>query len=999
MPRAMSLPVKPMNIRFLPPLLAIAACAEDTIDKPLPPEEAAASMIVPEGFSVTLFAGEPDVVQPIDFCIDDRGRLWVCEALSYPKHTDQPAGDRITIFEDTDNDGKHDKRTVFYDKLNYVTGIEVGFGGAWVMSPPHFYFIPDKDGDDIPDGEPEVVLDGFGNHANSHNLANGFEWGPDGWLYGTHGRTNWSMIGKPGTPESERTRFDGGVWRFDPVTREWESFCDGTTNPWGIDWDETGEAFMTNCVNPHLFHAIQGAHYEPWRGRQSSQHAYQRIETIADHLHYAGENHAKFDSDETRHLGGGHAHCGVLVYPKTGPWPEPFRGTVFMNNIHGDRINVDLLSRKGSGYTASHGPDLMKSKDPWFMGVALQLAPDGSVYVSDWSDTGECHSTRNTQKATGRIFKISYGKPEMPQLELNDRSTPILTKLAVSDNRFIERHARRILWERSEGFGNQTESDRRTYPVELLKTKFESANSEAEKLRALWALRCVGRVDDEFLFTLLSSEFDSIRAWSIRLLCETNDRGPLNEGHLNNAIRNQLLWIAGHEESDRVILSLISGAMRMPIDDRWEIFEEFAWRELNPEDQNLLLMLWYGIEGMFQEAPESFSNFAISPNPLIRQFVSRRVASELGLRTELNKLLRLHIRSGYGEQKAVFEGILEGLEGVRNVEAPEDWEMIKDFASRDPDPDVMKKAIQLALIFDDPKALKSLKSNVKNSEIPDESRIDDLNLLLQNRPDDLDQLLLELIEDPAVQATAIRGLANFKNPDTPVKILEIYPILKSKQDALQTLASRANWASQLLDAVESGDIPRTDLTAFTARQIVNLKDETLTKRIAKLWGELKSSSAEKKKQMAAFRKKLTPESIKKSDPKAGRGHFQKLCASCHQLFGEGGEVGPELTGSQRNNLDYLLENLIDPSASVSKDFQMQIIETVDGRLVSGFAESENETAVTIRSINEKIVIPQNEIKTRTVSGVSIMPEGLLTVLSTDEIRELMAYLASPTQVK
>src|SRR6188472_1320191 len=177
-------------------------------DAPLPPLEAARTMKVPEGFHVTLFAGEPDVKQPIGFCIDDRGRLWVAEAYNYPTHGTKP-GDRIIILEDSDGDGQHDKRTVFYDKLNYVTGIEVGFGGAWVMSPPNMYFIPDRDGDDVPDGEPQVLLDGFGNHANAHNLANGFAWGPDGWLYGTHGRTNWSLIGKPGTPEAERVRFDG----------------------------------------------------------------------------------------------------------------------------------------------------------------------------------------------------------------------------------------------------------------------------------------------------------------------------------------------------------------------------------------------------------------------------------------------------------------------------------------------------------------------------------------------------------------------------------------------------------------------------------------------------------------------------------------------------------------------------------------------------------------------------------------------------------------------
>ena len=295
---------------------------------PLAPADAARNMVVPDGFTVTLFAGEPDVKQPIGFCIDDRGRLWVAEAYNYPQHGNS-SGDRILIFEDINGDGKFDKRTVFHDQLGYVTGIEVGFGGAWVMSPPNFYYIPDRNGDDKPDGEPQILLDGFGNHANSHNLANGFAWGPDGWLYGTHGRTNWSMLGKPGTTDDKRIRFDGGVYRYHPVRHIWEPFADGTTNPWGIDFDDFGEGFICNCVDPHLFHVIQGAHYEPWRARKSSQFAYHRIPSIADHLHFVGTTNVRdgigtLGEDEA---GGGHAHSGTMVYLGDN-WPSRYRNTI-----------------------------------------------------------------------------------------------------------------------------------------------------------------------------------------------------------------------------------------------------------------------------------------------------------------------------------------------------------------------------------------------------------------------------------------------------------------------------------------------------------------------------------------------------------------------------------------------------------------------------------------------------------------------------------------------
>jgi len=411
-------------------------------------------MIVPDGFQVTLFAGEPDVRQPIGFCIDDRGRLWVAENYNYPTHMKPghgtKSGDRILIFEDTDGDGRFDERTVFYDKLNYVTGIEVGFGGAWVMSPPYFYFIPDRNADDKPDSEPVVLLDGFGNHANAHNLANGFAWGPDGWLYGTHGRTNWSMIGTPGTPDEKRVRFDGGVYRYHPTRHVWEPYADGTTNPWGIDWDDYGQAFVCNCVNPHLFHVIPGAHYEPWRNRKSSEFAYERIPTIADHLHYTGTGNVRdgLGSESEDAAGGGHAHCGTMIYLGDN-WPDRYRNSLFTNNIHGKRINNDLLKRSGSSYVASHGPDLMRSRDPWFMGVTLAYGPDGSVFVSDWSDTGECHSTRNTRRETGRIFKISYGTPKRITKNPAELSNEELVQLQLHKNDWWVRHARRVLQERA----------------------------------------------------------------------------------------------------------------------------------------------------------------------------------------------------------------------------------------------------------------------------------------------------------------------------------------------------------------------------------------------------------------------------------------------------------------------------------------------------------------------------------------------------------------------
>ena len=283
--------------------VSLPLLAEERTPAPLPAEKAAKRWCSPTASASPSSPPSRTSCSRSRSRIDDRGRLWVAEALNYGEWK-ATGKDRIVILEDTDGDGRADKRTVFYEGFNYITGIEVGFGGVWVMSPPNLYFVPDRDGDDKPDGPPEVLFDGFGYKESRHNLVNGFTWGPDGWLYGGHGRTSPSDVGRPGTPADKRIHCDGGVYRIHPTRLVFENFADGTTNPWGVDFDDYGQCFVSNCVNPHLFHMIQGGHYEPWRNRPSSLYAYERLPTIADHLHYAGGD-LRATRGTRRHAGDG----------------------------------------------------------------------------------------------------------------------------------------------------------------------------------------------------------------------------------------------------------------------------------------------------------------------------------------------------------------------------------------------------------------------------------------------------------------------------------------------------------------------------------------------------------------------------------------------------------------------------------------------------------------------------------------------------------------------
>ena len=945
------------------------------------------TMQVPDGFKVTLFAAEPDVQQPIGFCIDDRGRLWVAEAYNYPNHGTTP-GDRIVILEDTDCDGCHDKRMVFHDQLNYVTGIEVGFGGVWVMSPPFFYFIPDANGDDRPDADPELLLDGFGNHANPHNLANGLAWGPDGWLYGTHGRTNWSKIGKPGTPDEQRIVFDGGVFRFHPTRRVWESYADGTTNPWGIDWNDVGDAFVCNCVTPHLYHVIQGAHFEPWRNRDSSRYAYQRIPAISDHVHYAGQGHVRESlfSPEEDAAGGGHAHCGSLIYLGH-TWPASYRNTFLTCNIHGKRINNDVPRRSGSGYVASHGPDLLRSQDPWFTGVTLRTGPDGSVFVSDWSDTGECHHYTNTQRQTGRIFRISYGDSAAETVNVAGLSNADLVRLHQHPNDWFVRHARRNLQERHSRGGDLSA------PIQSLAEQYKSETSVPMRLRVFWTLLALRQLTEDFLVQQLEDPSEHIRTCVVKALSEQDS--------FSSSTQQRLVDFAHNESSASVRLALASYLQRISGDLRWDLAAALLQHEEDADDVNLPLMYWYGIEPLIDEDTSRFVDLALrSRIPLVAQFAARRAASHSKRADTIPLLVRGLATQQTAQQLALMTGLRDGLEGQRVVARPLEWKSSGPALWTHDNPEVRELAMQLSLMFDDPEAIRRLQVIAMDptADLTDRGRA--IASLSAKVIPDFDDRLIALLEDTSVRQSVLQALGKYEHPQTAERLLQNWSSFTADERlaAAQTLAARVLWSRSLLDAVEAGLIPVADISAYTARQIDSLGDRDLQAQLVRVWGELRPTPEAKARQIRKLKSVLTQESLARADTQAGRALFQKSCANCHSLFGSGGAIGPDITGSQRTNLDYLLQTLMDPGAEVARDFQLESILTQDGRVISGIVVEESDVALTLQSVNERFVVAHEIIEDRVVSTASMMPDGLLQSLTNDQIRQLFAYLMSPQQV-
>jgi putative membrane-bound dehydrogenase-like protein len=574
-------------------------------------EKAAAVTVAPPDFSLKVFAAEPDVKQPISFTIDDRGRLWVAEAYTYPTRAPEGKGrDRIVIFEDSNGDGKFDRRTVFMSNLNLVSAIEVGFGGVWLGAAPHFMFIPDKNGDDKPDGPPEILLDGWG-WEDTHETLNTFTWGPDGWLYGCHGVFTRSAVGKPGTPEDKREKINAGIWRYHPTKHLFEVFAEGTTNPWGIDFDPMGQCFIEVCIIPHLFHVVQGARFQRQPGQHFNPHTYNDIKPIADHVHWAGNRGLKAGNDHSAAAGGGHAHAGLMVYQGRS-WPEQYWGKVFMNNIMGARMNMDILEPKGSGFVGKHGPDFLIFNDRWSQIVNLRSDQDGSVYLIDWYDKNQCHTEdpNDHDRSNGRIFKVVYKNQKQTSVNLAKLSVKDLVELLSNSNEWYARHSLRLLQERG------TSPETQELLVQLLKTH----PAVTTKVRALWGLHVTKGLTEEIALEQLNSPEEFLRAWTIQFLLE--------DKKLSEPLLKKFNEMARQDSSRIVRLYLASALQRLPNSQRYEILKGLLARADVQDDHNLPLMYWYATEPLVAEDPAKGIDLLKTCNiPVIRQYISRRLAA------------------------------------------------------------------------------------------------------------------------------------------------------------------------------------------------------------------------------------------------------------------------------------------------------------------------------------------------------------------------------------
>jgi len=952
---------------------------------PRSPVEAASAMTVPAGFRVEVVAAEPDIVNPVAMTFDERGRIWITESLEYPRREPGPGRDRVKVLEDTNGDGKADRFTIFAEGLNIPSGIAIGHGGVWVANSPDILFLQDRDGDGKADSK-EVVATGFG-RSDTHELPNSLTWGPDGWLYGWNGVFN---PGKVLSKNGKTYEFTCAIFRIHPRTRVFEVWCEGTSNPWGIAIDPEGSFFASACVIDHLWHVVetgyyvrQGGPYPPFTWP---------IGSIVDHAHQKA------------------AYCGIHYFDSPA-YPPEYRGRLTMGNIHGNCINVDVLERNGSTYRAKPAADFLRANDAWFMPVAQKTGPDGCLYVLDWYDRYHCYQDANRDLAgidrlKGRLYRVRYkDTPRRVGFDIAASSDDELIELLSSPNVYDRDIAQRLLSERG------SPAIRGKLEALVLNERVPST----ARIHGLWALVGIGPLEPGFHAKLLGHTDPTCRAWGVR--------AAGNIGKVETEIRDRVTSLA-RDPSPDVRLQVAIAARKIervdPIPVLLEVLSagksdplipQIVWQNLHPllevhgddfaalitpkalEDSPALVRLMpHVIERLLGRGKSTMRPIVTIMRTLIdhvsdQLFIepAREEIQAIEPAREAIEMLAEQVQSGAisGERLNTLRAGLEApLRHIMNWdEHPLDWD-----------------AVLLAASWKDPDAVQGARAVCGNTRWPERLRLGLLNDLIAARDGGVWEALATIFKNRETESVEFRGrimaaLGKLDDPRVAEFALGQYgnmePDLQPKAIAL--LTERAAWSKALLAAIGDKRIPTSAVNANQLRRLQKSKDAEIANRVKTIWGTIRDQRNPGRERVADQIRKLvhtTP-----GDPVAGQAVFKKLCAQCHKIYGEGQDVGPEITANGRNDFEQLLSNVFDPSLVIGPGYQATTVATTLGRVLTGLLIEDGKDRVVLKLQGGTLeTIPRSQIDELKTSAVSLMPEEIEKQLASQEIADLCAFL-------
>lgn len=980
--------------------------------EPQTPLQTIERLHVADDLQLQLVSGEPDVAQPIHISFDHRGRMWVVQYQQYPfpaglkvvrydqhlravfdRVPDAPpnhvrGADSILVFEDSTGDGKYDRRRKVIDGLNIATSVAVGRGGIWVMNPPYLLFYPDSDDDAIPDSAPTVHLSGFG-LEDTHSVANSLMFAPDGWLYGVNGSTTTADILAP-LGDQPVISFQGQcVWRYQPEEHKFELYAEGGGNPFGLEIDAKGQVFSgTNWGNTRGMYYPQGSYgVKNWgkHGPLTNPYAFGFFE------------HMEFEGD-------GRRFTEEFVIYDDDVLPERYHGSMLaINPLHRIAFASHLIPT-GSTYRTADFENLITSEDRWFRPVDATIGPDGNVYIADWYDTRLTHvDPRDTwHKSSGRIYRLmpksvvdhqdsfSAIVPSRTSFNLEQLSSDQLLKLLAHPSRWFRFAAIETLAQRAD-----------SSPANRL-LSLASSSGDSRSLEALWAASRISGIDvivqdQQVTEKLLSHPDADVRRWTIRLI---------GDKRLANPTLAAILSERAFLESDINVRSqLVSTAARLPAPTGPAIISAVLTsnQPADAADPHIPLLVWWAVEKHF----DSTSNWMLATlrehpelwnYPLVRKTLLARYAKRCALDGSDTALVHcaalLDSAPDPSTRAELFRGLEEGLAQRPGIKLPQELATVLDrFRTEMPQTD-----LKLRLRNRDKQALQETFQAISSVDFLTSDRVELITILGEMQTEGASGPLLNRLADPsiAVRRAALGAISRFSDPKIADKIASAF---QSSMDAstglrpiaVRVLSSRLSWARRLIQEIDNLRIDPELVTPDMLTQMQAFNDENLNADIARIWGRVRATADDKQQQIENLQQTVVNTS---GDALKGKKIFTESCGKCHRLFGEGGEIGPDLTGYERTNFDFLSLAIVDPSAAIREEFTQYQALTNDGQIVAGLLINQTDQSITLRTAEgQNVQLLLDQVDTFQASPVSLMPDGLLDNLSEKQVADLFRYLS------
>lgn len=972
------------------------------MQKPLEPEESAKHLVMPQGFTMDLFATEPQIGKPLAVNWDHRGRLWICESIDYPNELrprDQ-GRDRIRICEDTDGDGKADKFTIFAEKLSIPTGLTFARGGVIVCQAPDMLFLKDTNGDDVAD-EKTTLFTGWDTgdtHAGPSNLQYGF----DNWIYGIVG-----YAGFRGTVGGEEHNFRQCFYRFRPDGSKLEVLRNTNNNSWGVSFSEEGVLFgSTANGNPSEYMPIPNRYYEKVRGWSSrvlggisgNPNMYpitKGVRQVDHHGHFTAA--------------AGHALYTARNYPSFF-WNK----TAFVAEPTGHLVALFQIHPEGAGYRSTTTGNLVASDDEWTAPTMAEVGPDGNVWVVDWYNFIVQHNpipagfepgkhgayeTPLRDKTHGRIYRLVYGNGKKSSITTLADATPAqLVEALKSDNLFWRRHAQRLLVERAN-------PDVVPALVALLNdTSVDAAGISPGVVHALWTLDGLGQLKAENADVVaaaskcLTHPSAAVRRTALTVL-------PRSEELVAAIVKQNLL----HDKNGQVALAAMLALSDSPASEVAGklLAKELATGELLTDNwlADALTSAAAQHDALFLSAAGSDQSAASPSSDKALQIVGI-VSESLARSGNVEKVAKV-LAGLPGQPNARIQATLAGLtkgwpKDKGGQLSPETDESLKALVDKLP-AEQRGSLVLLGMRMGSP-SLEKFAAEVSSSLLAKVQKEGPLAERLQAASQLIDfgrnsasvaGSLLDLVK-PQLDADLAKGImeavskseAAETGGEIVARIDEFTPEMRGR--AIRVLLTRGPWAKSLVEAIEGSKVQLVELALDQKQALSEHPDRALAKRAQKLLSQGGGlPSADRQKVLAEF----MPVTMQTGDADVGKQVFVKQCAKCHQHGELGNKVGPNLTGMAVHPKAELLTHILDPNRSVEGTYRVYTVQTGDGLILQGLLASESKTAIELFDAEgKKHQVLREDIETLKASPKSLMPEGFEKQVTKEELTNLLEFL-------